>query len=57
MDIPVVLNLVFSRPPAPFFDPAARHIRKMVAQLGPVALPLQHHEQKELTALVLMAEL
>jgi hypothetical protein len=45
MDIPEVLNLVVSRPPAPFFDPEARHVRKMFAQLGPAALPVQGHEK------------
>ena len=56
-DIPVVLNQVFSWPPTPFLDPAARQITKMVAQLGPVALPVQHYEQKVLMALNLLTEL
>ena len=57
LDIPEVPYSVYAYAPSPFLDPAARRITKMVAQLGPVALPVQHNEQKVLTPLVLLAAL
>ena len=57
LDTPEVPYSGYAYAPSPFLDPAAGHLQKSAAQLGPVALPVQHREQKVLTALVLMAEL